>query len=245
MPFHRIKVSRLAFLALLLAFFPAKNGSLLAAENSDLAANRFDRSPYSSATMNGRNAMTRAELEVLSEINLMRSDPPGYALLRLAPLRQEFQGKMFYHPDRNAVPIETNEGVRALDECIGVLQYAKPAPLLSPSDGLALASRELAKEQGATENIGHIGNFGSTMSERIERYGEWSGTIAENISYGFREPRDIVAQLLIDDGVASRGHRENLLNPALRYVGISIGSHRRYRDMCVMDFAGGYITQQP
>ena len=189
--------------------------------------------------------MTRAELEVLSEINLMRSDPPGYALLRLAPLRQEFQGKMFYHPDRNAVPIETNEGVRALDECIGVLQYAKPAPLLSPSDGLALASRELAKEQGATENIGHIGNFGSTMSERIERYGEWSGTIAENISYGFREPRDIVAQLLIDDGVASRGHRENLLNPALRYVGISIGSHRRYRDMCVMDFAGGYITQQP
>ena len=247
MPFHRKKVSTLTPLALVLAFSLANEGNVLAADNSALTEKRFGQSlsSYANTSSNDRYAMTRAELEVLAEINLMRSDPPGYALRRLAPLRQEYQGKLFYHPDRNAIPIVTNEGVAALDECINVLKYAQPAPLLSPSDGLALASRELAREQGATENTGHIGNYGSTMSERIERYGAWNGTIAENISYGFREPRDIVAQLLIDDGVSSRGHRKNLLDPAFRYVGVSIGSHRRYRDMCVMDFAGGYITRQP
>lgn len=247
----RKRVSLLTSLSLVFALGQAADGPLLAAEPYDHAGNSFGQSPglyasnASGRASNSQYAMTRAELEVLAEINLMRSDPPGYALRRLAPLRQEYQGKLFYHPDRNAIPIITNEGVRALDECLAVMKYARPAPLLSPSDGLALASRELAREQGATENTGHIGNYGSTMSERIERYGAWNGTIAENISYGFREPKDIVAQLLIDDGVSSRGHRKNLLDPAFRYVGVSIGSHRRYRDMCVMDFAGGYITKQP
>lgn len=189
--------------------------------------------------------MSQSELEVIAEINLMRSDPPGYARLRLEPLRVYYHSKLFFHPDRSPVPIQTIEGVRALDECIRIMENTKPLTALFPSEGLTLAAREMMQEQGATRSTGHTGRSGSTMPERIERYGEWNGLIAENISYGFNKPKDIVAFLLIDDGVPDRGHQVTLLDWKLNRIGVSIGPHRRYRHMCVMEFATGYKTNRP
>jgi uncharacterized protein YkwD len=62
----------------------------------------------------------------------------------------------------------------------------------------------------------------------------------ENINYGNDDARRIVASLLIDDGVPSRGHRRNLLNGTFKFVGVSIGPHPVYGHMCVIDFAGSY-----
>ena len=189
--------------------------------------------------------MTPSELEVIAEINLLRSDPAEYARLRLAPLRVYYHGKLFFHPDRSPVAIQTHEGVAALDECIRVLESAKPLPTLFPCEGLTLAAREMMHDQGATKRTGHVGSGGTRMPERIGRYGEWNRLIAENISYGFRKPKDIVAFLLIDDGVPDRGHRVTLLDRELNRVGVSIGSHRRFKYMCVTDFAAGYKTNKP
>jgi hypothetical protein len=44
--------------------------------------------------------------------------------------------------------------------------------------------------------------------------------------------------LIIDSGVASRGHRRNIFHPDLAVVGVACGPHRDYGAMCVMDFAG-------
>lgn len=191
----------------------------------------------------GADYLSPDEREVLAEINLMRRDPARYARLRLEPLRACFHGKLFFQPGVTALPLRTREGVAALDECIRELENTEPMPPLSPSGGLTLAAREMTREQGATTRTGHIGSHGSTMPERIERYGQWRNAIAENISYGLQTPREIVAFLLIDDGVSDRGHRKNLLNGKLNRVGVSIGPHRRYNAMCVMDFAAGYTTK--
>ncbi|NTW53919.1 MAG: CAP domain-containing protein [Chlorobaculum sp.] len=191
------------------------------------------------------NYMSPNELEVVAEINLLRSDPPAYARLRLEPLRVYYHGKLFFHPDRSPVPIQTDEGIAALEECISILEKTKPLSSLSPCEGLTMAAHEMTLDQGATKNIGHVGSSGSRMSERIERYGEWNGLIAENISYGFSKPKDIVAFLLIDDGVSDRGHRITLLDTDINRVGVSIGKHRRYDDMCVMEFADRYKTAKP
>ena len=48
--------------------------------------------------------------------------------------------------------------------------------------------------------------------ERIERHGEWSGALGENLSFGCASAERVVLQLLVDDGVPSRGHRANILN---------------------------------
>ena len=80
------------------------------------------------------------------------------------------------------------------------------------------------------------------MRNRVERYGQWQSTIAENIAYGAKTARQIVVYLLIDDGVRDRGHRKNMLNPGFRMVGVATGTHPEYGIMSVMNFAGGFIT---
>lgn len=57
--------------------------------------------------------------------------------------------------------------------------------------------------------------------------------------YGSDDPTDIVAQLLIDDGVPSRGHRKNILNKEFKIVGVAFGPHTKFKNMTVQNFAGG------
>ncbi len=50
------------------------------------------------------------------------------------------------------------------------------------------------------------------MVSRVERYASWSGSIAENIDVGNNSAVDIVIALIVDDGVSTRGHRNNLFD---------------------------------
>jgi uncharacterized protein YkwD len=49
--------------------------------------------------------------------------------------------------------------------------------------------------------------------------------------------------LLIDDGVADRGHRRNIYDASARVVGIACGPHPRYGTMCVIVQAGGFTLK--
>jgi hypothetical protein len=178
------------------------------------------------------------ERGVVLEINRARTDPPEYARRVLAPMRDYYRDKLLRFPGE--MPVSTVEGRPALDECIKVLMAAKPAPPLSPSKGLALAARDQARDQGKTGAIGHGGSDGSTMESRMSRYGTWGGAAGENIDYGNGDARRIVASMLIDDGVPSRGHRQNLLDARFRAIGVAIGTHPSYGHLCVIDLAGSY-----
>jgi uncharacterized protein YkwD len=88
--------------------------------------------------------------------------------------------------------------------------------------------------------MGHTGADGSTVDQRLRRHGRWLESAAENIDYGSDSARDVVISLIVDDGVAGRGHRTNIFNPALRVLGAACGPHPRYRQLCVIDYAGGF-----
>lgn len=185
--------------------------------------------------------LNQLEQEVIFELNKVRSDPPRYAKEVMEELKNKYKGKLLTYEGQ--IPIMTEEGIYPLEECIRVLKKTPPRPLLQPAKGLAKAAQELVQDQQRTGGLGHVSSKGSTPQKRIEKYGVWDICASEDISYGSIDARQIVASLLIDDGVPGRGHRENILNPCTKFAGVAIGDHPKYRVMCVIDYAGGYKSK--
>lgn len=190
------------------------------------------------ATSASAEYLTRMEKKIILEINMVRTNPAEYARMFLVPLGSYYHNRLLQFPGE--IAISTKEGIRALDQCIKELQAAKPLSPLDPKKGLTLAARDHAKDQEETGETGHTGSDRSTAEARINRYGKWGITAGENIDYGSGDAKRIVTSLLIDDGVPSRGHRRNLLNGSFKFVGVAVGTHRVFRNVCVMDFAGSY-----
>jgi len=182
---------------------------------------------------------TAFERAVVQEMSDARVQPKAYAK-HLRELRPYFEGTLWNRPGR--VPLRTDEGVAALDEAIAFLESTRPVGPLRFNEGLARAARLHAQDLGPRGSLEHVGSDGSHLSDRLNRLGRWQGLIAENISTGEEEARQVVLQLLIDDGVAGRGHRKNLFNPGLHQAGVGSAPHRDYRVVAVIDYADGFVA---
>ena len=67
---------------------------------------------------------------------------------------------------------------------------------------------------------------------------EWESTLGENIMYGGDTPIEAVLSLAIDDGVPSRGHRDNIFKKDFYLTGVATAMHQQYRSETVTTFAG-------
>ena len=181
--------------------------------------------------------------DILTELNRVRRNPKKYAEEEIKPRLKYFDGKFYKAPGQ--IPILTNEGASAVQECIDVLMKIKPMELLELEKGLCSAAQWLADDQAKTGKTGHYGSDGSSPFERMNRYGKVLITAGENCAYGPKTGKEIVAQLLIDDGVPGRGHRINILKPEFKKVGIGYNDEGKapYGAVSVMDFAGGYVSK--
>ena len=187
------------------------------------------------------NYLSRVEKDVILEMNKVRTDPQKYAQLYLQPELQYYDGKTYRKPGQ--IAMITSEGKEAVEECIAALSKMAKGSALSPELGLSRAAKDHADDQGRTGQTGHTGSDGSDFISRIQRYGGGYLSVGENIAYGDDVARDIVIRLLIDDGLPSRGHRTNIMNPQYTKTGIAVGSHPRYGSMCVIDLADKYTSK--
>ncbi|HEY6070310.1 MAG TPA: CAP domain-containing protein, partial [Chthoniobacterales bacterium] len=138
---------------------------------------------------------------VIRELNLARQNPKLYATL-VAESR----------------PFHMIEHGKAVDEAVRFLQKAHPLPALVLSSGMSRAAADHCAEQ-INGQLGHEGRNSSHGGDRISRYGSWSTTWGENISYSRKTAREVVLALIIDDGIRDRGHRKNIFNPKFNYAG--------------------------
>lgn len=172
--------------------------------------------------------------DVLAALNDARQYPADYALT-LERYRAFYHGTTVLLPG-DPVRHLTKEGVVPLDEArTYVARQPQLEPLL-PSPVLAAAAAEHVADQGRTGATGHIGANGSRPGDRVLRHGG-GFYIGEVIGYGTLDAADAIRQLIIDDGVPSRGHRTLLFDPSMRYAGAACGPHPVYHIMCVIDLA--------
>lgn len=185
--------------------------------------------------------LTNLEREVVAELNLARTQPKLYADFLLA-YSKLFVGRELR--ERGEITIMTIEGRNAVNEAIMFLKNQKSLPSLNASQGMSFGAKDMIRMQETTPQIGHKGRDGSSFSDRISRYGTWSGSCAENIDYGYNNARRIVMALIIDDGVRNRGHRKSIFDQGFKRVGVACGRHQRYQYMCVIELAVGYTEKR-
>jgi len=153
--------------------------------------------------------------------------------------RDSFQGSMLCLPGR--VRLATNEGAAAVEEAIDFLTSQQPLPAIKRiSRGMSAGAQDHVNDIGPKGLNGHTGSDGSSPYDRISRSGKWRGSAAENIAYGATEAEEIVAGWIVDDGVASRGHRTNIFKREMSVVGIASGPHRGFDHVVVVAFAADY-----
>lgn len=171
------------------------------------------------------------EEEVLAVINYARTRPQAFA----RSLR-EADADPYYATWAGAEP-------GAIDEAVDFLMRQPSLPPLRWDERLGAAARGHADAQGATGQVGHRGPDGDTFSQRLQRAGFYAGLTAEGISYGQTSAEDVVRQLIVDAGVANRGHRRDIFGGNYQAAGVGCGGHARYGAMCVIQFAGAIVVR--
>lgn len=178
--------------------------------------------------------------EVIKELNLARTSPQYYASLLEKEL-DKYNGLLYHDKESNRM-IRTKEGAAVVQETIEFLKNKRPVQPVKVMYGLSLSAKDHVRDLGPKGIFGHRGSDGSSPMERIAKYGSFlgNGLVGESISFGLSTPRSIIMGLLVDDGVKDRAHRKSILNPKFSYVGAALGYHKKYGNMCVLNFASGF-----
>lgn len=159
--------------------------------------------------------------EIVSQINLVRTNPSGFAKLLAqytSPVSWSTHPSCVDSADPKClftrsdnVQFLTHDGVNGILDAIKFLNSAKPVGAVKSVDGLCLSAGILVREQGRAGEIGHTGPTGSSSQSRIFQYGLVPSDYTELVQYGAflgdGTVFDVVAQLIVGDGDAKKLHR--------------------------------------
>ena len=175
-------------------------------------------------------AAGQLEDDVLAELNYVRVHPERYA--------QELAEAL--DTGRSAFRTLPDEDPEVVAETIAYLMDQPSLPPLRAHAGLSAAAAAHVRAQARRGTEGH---GGEPLSRRLQRHGLFAGLSGENISYGYRTPRDVVLQLVVDSRVPGRGHRKTIFGRNWQAAGVACGPHAAYGAMCVIDFAGAIVER--
>lgn len=124
--------------------------------------------------------------------------------------------------------VNCTEGKTAYNEAIEFLEKQEPLHALELSECLTFAAADHLMDMIMKKFFEHVGSDGSSLSKRVERRCSdkvKSLSLCENLNQlrSFEGPdfaQSTIIKYIIDEGVPSRGHRSNIYNKDMKYVGI-------------------------
>jgi len=151
------------------------------------------------------SSMSTQEIEMVKEINLMRSNPAAYI-----KQVQDYLVNMENEPGWD--PSYIADEKRAAEELINELRNLGPLSQLSVKEDLYKVAIGHGSDLQKIGRVTHTGSDGSNPFDRIKKGTDLRGG-NENLVGGMPTARGSVITLLVDNGVPGRGHRKTLLNP--------------------------------
>ena len=176
----------------------------------------------------------KIEEEIFNEHNKLRKNPKIY-IQKLEKSLNFYQNNIL--SKENEIPIPTYEGINAVKNAINFLRNQEPVQELIYSKEMSLSCKDLVNDIGPKGLVTHEGTEIKNIYNRLEKYCDWDGVIAENLDFGFKIPENIIMNMIIDDGDENRYQRKNLFYPDFKYVGIGVGPHRDYGICVVIEYA--------
>lgn len=166
----------------------------------------YNNEPANTANLGDSGSyMSSEEMEMVREINLIRSNPAGYV--------------RYVQAYRDRIAAGDGFGsVATCDELIAELKKTQPLAILQPAQCIYNAAKRHGLDQLQIGSTNHVGSDGSYPWNRVRRECPGMSDGNENLVGGPSNVREAVMMLLVDDGISTRGHRRNLLDPSWRYV---------------------------
>ncbi len=203
---------------------------------------KADRKIDSTApTVAEKNFLSSMEIAVIDELNQARQNPlkfVGY----LEEYRKAMKGNILYLPNQNGTIM--NEGATVIDDAISDLKKILKTDALVVSKGMFKAANLQLTDLKENSALSHKGKDGSDAEVRLFRFGMPGAIYAENISYKAATARDVVMNMILDDGLKNRPHRKNVFSPKFKKIGVACGISNQNDMICVAVFADTFAEKK-
>jgi hypothetical protein len=177
--------------------------------------------------------------EVMSEINLARTKPSEYAA-KLERISSTLQGRKV---KVGKSTMKLKEGAAIFDETIQYLLNIGHMEPLELCDGLSESANELLSILIIQEGV-DMSDFNLDiydLEHRLDHFGVYFGEFSELIDYGSFDPEFIVVNFLLSDGDETRNDRHTVMNPLMKYCGITSGILPSTKKCTILNFVQHYF----
>jgi uncharacterized protein YkwD len=237
----RISLSRIFILLLFgCAFLPfaAKAQEIKKTPNKPaLASVPQNQSKHESTMESQKISLSELEIAVVEEINQARNDPQKFVSY-LEEYRKYMKDNILSLP--NKTQRATIEGIMAIDDAINDLKKMSKSNSFEVSNGLSKVARQQVSDLQENVKLKHFGKDGSGLDARLMKFGFVGEAASENISYRVDTAREVILNMIIDDGIKSRSHRKNVFSTAFKVFGIACGTASDKTTVCVAEFADSF-----
>jgi hypothetical protein len=177
--------------------------------------------------------------QVISEINLARTKPSEYAA-KLERISSTLQGRKV---KVGKSIMKLKEGAAIFDETIQYLLNIGHMEPLELCEGLSESANELLSILIIQEGV-DMSDFSLDiydLEHRLDHFGVYFGEFNELIDYGSFDPEFIVVNFLLSDGDETRNDRHTVMNPLMKYCGITSGILPSTKKCTILNFVQHYF----